>query len=79
MGKKVRLFGFILVDASAVLLFVMALGLIFVGLYEMYLVYVYYNAYALIPPLETILMLLTMTLGLYILIQTLRHRGTTIH
>lgn len=77
MGKD-RLFGFRLVDASALLMFVFALGLLLIGFYYMYATYVYINAYGQIPVIEVIVMLLTLMVGFYIVYATLRYRSKTI-
>jgi len=73
-----RLFGFRLVDASALIMFVFALGMLMIGFYYMYAVYVYYNATGLIAPIQTIIMLFTLMLGMYIMFATLRYRRKTI-
>lgn len=74
----VRLFGFKLENASAVLLFVFAVGLLLIGFYEIYIIWSYMNETGQIPIVHLIFMILVFTLGIYILFQTLRHRAGTI-
>ena len=69
MGEK--LFGFRLVDASALLLFISAVGMLVLGVLELYIIVEYYNATGEIPPAHFIVFIVTMSFSLYILYKTL--------
>ena len=74
MAKKEKLFGFNMVDASALLLFVFALLMLFFGLFELYTIFTYYNATEEIPVVYTVIFILLMTFAIYIMYKTILHR-----
>jgi len=73
-GKNVRLFGFNMTMTSALLLFIMAVGLLIIGFYGIYLAIMIWNNTATFPALYFLIYSLIILLGAYILIQTIRFR-----
>lgn len=72
--KKEKLFGFNLVDASALLLFISAVFMLLFGLYELYLVLVYYNETGEILVVSTIILIVCFAYALYVIYKTVQHR-----
>jgi len=70
----VKLFGFKLVNASALLLFIGSAIMLIFGLYVFYLILEYYNAYGTVPPLHLIIFLICMIFSIYIFYKTLVFR-----
>ena len=73
MGK-IKLFGFELTMTSALLLFIFAMGLVFLGVFGMYQTITSFQATDIFPTAMFFIYLLLTMVGLYILIQTVRFR-----
>lgn len=71
---KERLFGFRLVDASALLLFIFSVSLLIFSMFEMYFIMNYYNDTDRIPVAYVVVMIVTLSISIYILYKTLTFR-----
>lgn len=72
MGEK--LFGFRLVDASALLLFIGSAIMMIFGLYVLYLIVEYYNATGSVPAAHLVIFLVCIIFSTYILYKTITYR-----
>ena len=72
---KIKLFGFSLTETSALLLFIFALSLVFVGVYGLYITIQTYNQLDYIAGGYLIVYSSILLLGLYTLSKTVRFRN----
>lgn len=73
--KGIKLFGFKLTETSALLLFIFSFSLILIGAFGLYTVIEEYNDIDYLSPIATIIYVTLLTLGLYILVKTVRFRN----